>query len=62
MVVVGTDISVKPIFKVVRLKTKVPMRDVCVLFYQTILETVRAQCSWKLLTEGIIAHGVLGYF
>lgn len=32
MVAAGTDISVKPVFNVVRLKTKVPMRDVCVLF------------------------------
>lgn len=31
---VGTEISVKPyVFRLVRLKTRVPMRDVGVLFY-----------------------------
>lgn len=56
---VGTDISVKSdVYRLVRLKTKVPMRDVCVLFYQTILRTLWPQCSWKFLTEGSKAHRV----
>lgn len=37
------------------------MRDVWVLFYQTILRSLWAQRSWKLLTEGREAHRAVGH-
>ena len=52
LVAVGTDISGRPdVFRRVRLKTRVPTRGVCILFYQIILRTLWALCSWKSLTE-----------
>lgn len=62
MVAVSTDMSIKPdIFRLIRLKTMVPTGGVCVPFHRTGLRTLWAQCSWKLLTEGGKARGVVGY-
>lgn len=59
---VGTDVSGKAnVFRLVRLKTKVPTRGVCVLFYQTILRTLWAPHPWKSLTEGREAHRGIGH-